>query len=148
MEVLAALGLNSSVIVQFFLFVAIYFVTSKFLFQPYYEAFLRRSEKTVGNTESAEKLNVESAKLEAEYKNSLKALNVEIKKIYDLAKAKSHAEQEEILKKSREQAKHFVDQAAADVQRQLQAAQPQIQAETVSVSKEIVQKLLGKDMAI
>jgi F-type H+-transporting ATPase subunit b len=148
MEVLAALGLNSSVLIQFFLFVAIYMVLSRFLFQPYYQAFLRRSERTIGSTEEAEKINAQSESLEQKYANSLKSLNVEVKKIYEAAKTQAHAEQEDILRKARAHAKELLDESLVETKRQIQAAQPQIQAESLSVSKEIVQKLLGKDMAI
>lgn len=148
MDLLKSLGIDNSVAVQFVLFCALYFMLSRLVFRPYFAAFLKRSERTVGNTEAAEKLLSEGQVLEAEYQRQAKRLNSEIKKIYDDARLSVQRETESSLQKARESARVLIEQTRQQVLRELQAAQPQIKSEAANLSRSIVKKLLGKELAI
>lgn len=146
MQMLEALGVNVTVIYQFGFFLVTYLVLSNVLFQPYYKAFLTRGDKTVGNTEAAEKLLVEARDLEAEYEVKAREINTKVRSIYEQNRQQAIREQEKQMAEARLRAKQIIEDNKQKVQTEVARAQQEISKEVALVSQAITTKLLGKDL--
>lgn len=146
MQMLEALGVNASVGIQFVFFLITYIILSNVLFKPYFKAFLTRGEKTVGNTESAEKLLAESRDLEAEYEQKAREINSKVRGIYEQSRQQALREQEKYMAEARLRAKQIIEDNKQKVQTEVARAQKEVGAEVVQVSQAMATKLLGKDL--
>jgi len=146
MQMLEALGVNASVGIQFVVFLITYIILSNVLFKPYYKAFLTRGEKTVGNTESAEKMLEESRDLEAQYEYKARELNNKVRAIYEQSRQAALREQEKQMAEARLRAKQVIEDNKQKVQAEVARAQQDINKEVAQVSQAMATKLLGKDL--
>ncbi len=146
MQMLEALGVNATVLYQFGFFLITYIVLSNVLFKPYYKAFLTRGEKTVGNTESAEKMLAEARDLEAEYELKAREINTKVRGIYEQSRQQAMREQEKQMAEARLRAKQIIEDNKQKVQTEVARAQQEISKEVTSVSQAMATKLLGKDL--
>lgn len=146
MQMLEALGVNASVGIQFVLFLVTYIILSSVLFKPYYKAFLTRNEKTIGNTENAEKMLSEARDLEAEYERKAREMNTKMRGIYEQSRQKALKAQEKQSVEARLQAKQILEENKQKVQAEVARAQKEISKEVTAVSQAITTKLLGKDL--
>ena len=144
MELLTSLGVNSSLGVQFIIFVVCYGVLKRMLFDPYFAAFDVRSARTVGTTEQAEKFSGETRELEKEYARRAQDANDQFRVAFEAARRDATAEYDRVVNEARARAKARVDETTARVQRELDAARGQIQGDVAAVSQLINQKLVGK----
>jgi F0F1-type ATP synthase membrane subunit b/b' len=147
MSILSALGVNETVGIQFFIFLIVYFSLSRLLFTPYFSAFLKRSEKTVGNTDRAEQLQKEAAALEQQFQNHAREQNQRLKSLFEAARAQAQREYEGIAMGARDRATLIIDETRQKTLLELQRVQPDLKNEVVLVTSGIVQKMLGKDLA-
>ena len=146
MQMLEALGVNATVGIQFVLFLITYIILSNVLFKPYYKAFLTRGEKTVGNTEHAERLLAESHDLEAEYEQKAREMNVKVRAIFEENRQQGMREQEKYMAEARSKAKQILDENKQKVQTEVTRARQDLNKEVTQVSQAIASKLLGKDL--
>ena len=146
MQMLEALGVNVTALYQFGFFLITYMVLSNVLFKPYYKAFLTRGEKTVGNTESAEKMLAEARDLEAEYEGKAREINMKVREIYEHSRGLAMREQEKQMAEARLRAKQTIEDNKLKVQTEVSRAQQDISKEVAQVSQAITTKLLGKDL--
>lgn len=147
MEVLSALGLNETVAVQFILFLCVFGFVYGVLFVPYFSAFTKRTERTVGNTETAEKIGDEVRTLEERYVSKARENNQQMKVAFDKVRVESQKESEAIVRQAREQNKRNLDEVQVATKSLLNRAEPEMKAESVTLGSGIVHKLLGKDLA-
>lgn len=105
-----------------------------------------RGEKTVGNTESAEKLLAESRDLEAQYEQKARELNTKVRGIYEQSRQQALREQEKQMAEARLRAKQIIEDNKQKVQAEVARAQQDISKEVALVSQAMATKLLGKDL--
>lgn len=146
MQMLEALGVNATVLYQFGFFLITYIVLSNVLFKPYYKAFLTRGEKTVGNTESAEKTLAEARDMEATYEQKAREMNVKVRAIFEENRQQGLREQEKYMAEARTKAKQIIDENKQKVQGEVTRARQDLNKEVTQVSQAIASKLLGKDL--
>ena len=146
MELLTSLGVNSSLAVQFGIFIICYGLLKRVLFDPYFAAFDIRSARTVGTTELAEKYMVEKRELEKQYARRAQESNEQFRQTYDEARRAAVKEYDRVVSDARARGKALVDQTAERVRAEVGAARTQIQTDVTLVSKLISQQLIGKDV--
>ncbi len=146
MEILTALGVNATVGIQFVIFLITYLVIYFVLIKPYFEAFLVREEKTVGQTEDAERLISEAQQLQAEYEKKAREISQSYKVIYDQNRLEATKEYDRLVADARLQAKKISEEAALRIGSEMSQAQSKLSQEIPQISKEIMVKLIGKEI--
>ncbi len=101
MAVLQQLGLNSTVTIQFFIFVATLIVLSQIAYGPYAKAHEEREHRTKGGEDLAQELLKQSLDLKSQYESKAKQVNGEIKTIFDQYRDQANREYSEMISKAR-----------------------------------------------
>lgn len=142
------LGIDSSFFQQFVIFIAVFTFLRVVLFQPYLRLIEKRENQSEGLSEEAEKLQEESARLEADYQNALAA-----------ARKRANAEREELLAKTRKessdavaaaraQSKIKLEQARESAARSSEAELSGLRGQVGSISALLVNKLMNNKVGL
>lgn len=105
------LGIDSSFFGQFIIFVAIYFWLRIVFFAPFLRLILKREGQSEGLSETAEKLEEESASLEAQYQEALSGV-----------RKRAFTEREGVLNGARKQGTELIAQARGQAKAKLEQA--------------------------
>lgn len=144
MAVLQQLGLNSSVIIQFAIFVLTLFVLSQVAFGPYLKAQQERELRTKGGEDLASELLKKSDELKATYENKARQVNGEIKTIFDEYRDQANKESGDLVAKARIESQKLVEEARRQVALEISEATAKLKNEVSSVSNAITKKLVAK----
>jgi len=126
LKILLQLGANSTVFIQFVIFiVAISFLTV-FVYGPFFKAYDQRLQQTKGADQVAYETQDEAKKLDLIYKNKAREINEKIKSIF-----------EESRKIGTEKAGETIAAAKNDVQAQTEKARTQVESQKASAQKDI-----------
>jgi F-type H+-transporting ATPase subunit b len=141
------ISLDISILYQVILFVILWLIVGKVLFQPYLKLLDERERKTTGAQHDSSELEHESALLRAQYDDKI-------------AQAHSVAavEREGILQRAGEQRERILGQARQEAQQTLAARRQEIataleaerrlaSAEAATMAADIASKLLGRKVA-
>ncbi len=143
MGLLMSLGVNQTLFFQLGIFVAVFVVLKYVLFVPYFAAFNKRNEATVGQTELAERYLSETKALEEEFSQKATAANEKFRAIYDQIRLETVKEYDRLVADARARAKTLTDGARKKIETDVQGAKAQLAKEVPGVSQLIVQKLIG-----
>ncbi len=146
MDLLTSLGVDSSIGYQLGIFLTCFAVLKYFLFNPYFAAYNGRNSRTVGQTELAERYLNETKDLEEKYASKAQAVNERFKAVYDKTRNEANKEYDRVVNESRVQAKGLLDASIVSIQKEMEKARTQLNAEVPAVSQLINQKLIGKDL--
>src|SRR5438309_787896 len=98
------------------LFLLIFWVMKTVLFAPYFAAFRERKERTVGQTEAAERYINESKELEGQFAAKAQQINEQFKAIYDQSRYEATKEYDRVVQVARTKAKDWLEDARTKVQ--------------------------------
>jgi F-type H+-transporting ATPase subunit b len=141
------ISLDISVVYQIILFVVLFLILNKILFQPYLHLLEEREGKTTGAQHDSADLEHEGARLRAQYEEKIAQ-----------AEAAGYAAKEAILQDGRQQRERILSQAREEaatilegVRRELATAmeheKPLAAAEAAVVAGEMVSKVIGRRVA-
>jgi F-type H+-transporting ATPase subunit b len=141
------ISLDISVVYQIILFVVLFLILNKILFQPYLHLLEEREGKTTGAQHDSADLEHEGARLRAQYEEKIAQ-----------AEAAGYAAKEAILQDGRQQRERILSQAREEaatilegVRRELATAmeheKPLASAEAAVVAGEMVSKVIGRRVA-
>lgn len=143
MGLLMSLGVNQTLFFQLGIFIAVFVVLKYVLFVPYFAAFNKRTEATLGQTELAERYMSETKSLEEEFAQKAQAANEKFRAVYDQIRGETVKEYDRLVTDARGRAKTLTDGARKKIETDVQAAKLQLAKEVPGVSQLIVQKLIG-----
>lgn len=146
MGILEALGVDSTIAIQFVVFMFVYFVLHFVLFKPYFLAYIERKQRTVGNTDVAERVTTETRDLEVKYEQKARELNSQHKGIYDASRTEALKEYDRLVSEAREDAKITLEQSRERLRNELKKARAEVEQEIPVVTQAITTKMLGKDL--
>lgn len=146
MELLKALGVNSTWPIHLVCFLVAYLSLSRLVFRPYMAALQERERRTVGNQEDAVRLIEEAHELSGVYEQKAKAINGQIKSIYDERRAEALREYDRAVQSARDEAASILTAARERIVSEVQAARRQLTSEAPSVAAAISTKLAGKEL--
>jgi F-type H+-transporting ATPase subunit b len=146
MDLLTSLGVNSTLAIQMGVFLVVYVVLKNVLFDAYFKAYIERNNRTVGQTELAEKYVTQTRELEARFAAKATEVNDRFKILFDKTRGEANKEYDRMITDARMQSKTLVDQARITIQKDMESAGNQLKSEVATVSKLISQKLIGKDL--
>ncbi len=148
MELLNALGVNSTVFVQFAVFLVTYVIVSKILFWPYFRAFEMRTQLTVGRSAEAEKIQAETANLQTEYETVAKDLSSKIRTVYEAKRKAAQRDSDALIQTARQESKATLDSFRAQLKAQDLELRAQLDKQVQGVAATISSKLLGRDFSL
>ncbi|MCM2281597.1 MAG: ATP synthase F0 subunit B [Bdellovibrionaceae bacterium] len=147
MELLTALGVDSTLAIHLACFLVSYLALSHLIFKPYLRAYEEREHRTIGNEEHAVRLIQETATLQTQYEQAAKGLNAQIKSAFDRSRTAAQKDYENLVQTAREQAQKTLEASRERLTKEIEATRKALAAEIPAVSAAIASKLAGKDLS-
>ena len=146
MDLLTQLGVDSTLGIQFLMFLAVFVILKQVLFEPYYAAFVERKERTLGKTELAERFIAEARELEVQYGVRAQQANDRFREIYDRTRNEAIKEYDRLVNEARAKSKSLADENSEKIGKEMETARKLLSQEIPNVSKLINQKLVGQEL--
>jgi F-type H+-transporting ATPase subunit b len=141
------IDIDGTAIVQFLLFILLFIITKKFLFQPYLALRERRKQGIEGAREEATRMTAEADAKLADYETQLAAARSRANEEGRKVRAEAVAHEREVTDKARATAQGAIDEANAKMREQTEAARKQLMPQADQLAKQIASKLLGREVA-
>ncbi|HEU0030055.1 MAG TPA: ATP synthase F0 subunit B [Kofleriaceae bacterium] len=133
--------------VQFVLFLLLYVVANKLLFQPYLALRARRKAGIDGAREEAEQMTAQADAKLADYEKQLAVARNRANEEGRKVRAEAAAHEREVTDKARAQAQAAIDAAQAKMRSEAEAARMQLMPQAETIARSIASKLLGREVA-
>lgn len=143
LKILLQLGANSTIFVQFFIFIVAIFFLTVFVYGPFFKAYDKRMEQTKGADQVAYETQDEAKKLDLIYKNKAREINEKIKAIFEESRKVGTDKAAEILTAAKAEVQAQTEKARTQVEAQKNGAQKEIAVVSADVANEISKKLSG-----
>lgn len=146
LNILASLGVNSTIWIQLAIFVVTFIVLKEVVFKPYFAKFEIRQERTKGGIEKSAELIEQTKELETKYQSTMRLLNTEIKEIFDTSRAEANKEQEKIIIEARAASKITQDNFRIKLQNEVNKAREELIKQTPTIGQSISDSLLPREV--
>lgn len=146
MEILTALGVDSTLGIQFIIFLVAYVFLTTLVFKPYHRAYEERVKRTEGNTDLAERILTESKDLELQFEQKARALNNETKIIFDHSRTEAMKEYDRMVSQARDRAKSIMEKTRLQIGHEFESARAELNKEIPGITKTVVQKMMGQEV--
>lgn len=141
------IDIDLTVVVQLALFLVLFVIANRFLFQPYLQLRERRRAGIDGARAEAERMTAQADAKLADYEKQLAVArdraNEEGRKIRSQASEDERA----LLDAARRQAQDAIDAAQATMRRETEAARGELLPQADAIARTISSKLLGREVA-
>ncbi len=141
------IDIDLTAVVQFGLFVIIYLVANKLLFQPYLQLRERRKAGIEGAREEAERMTAQADAKLADYQKQLAIARDRAGEEGRKVRAEASAHEKEVTDKARATAQKAIDDAQAKMRAETEAARTQLMPQADALAKAMASKLLGREVA-
>lgn len=147
MELLSALGVNSTIWIHLGLFFIAFLFLSVFVFKPYSAALEAREKRTGGADREAAELIAEVTRINQAYEAKAKTLNASIRAEYEKFRSEAAQVANEKNIEARQQAAAILAQSRQAIQSELAVARSSLAKELPSIKAEIVSRMTGKEIS-
>lgn len=141
------IDIDATVLVQFVLFLVLFAIANRWLFQPYLRLRERRRQGIEGARAEAARMTAQADAKLADYEKQLtvarEAANEEARKI----RAEATRHEREVTDKARATAQKAIEDAQATVRRETEVARGQLLPQADALARSIASKLLGREVA-
>lgn len=141
------ISLDISIVYQVILFVVLWLILSKVLFQPYLKLLDERERRTSGAQHDSTELEREGARLRAQYEEKIAQAQsvaaVEREGILQVARE----EREKILGQARQEAEQTLARRRQEIATALESERRLAAAEAATLAVDIASKVLGRKIA-
>ncbi len=127
---------------QALLFVVVYFILKKTVFERFLENLEARHHRTHGALAEAEALRTETARLQADYEVQLAEMRRQASVARDEIRRQAEASEREILEAARADAAKSLAEARAEIQKQTDAARVSLRGEIETISQQVLAALM------
>jgi F-type H+-transporting ATPase subunit b len=141
------IDIDLTAVVQFGLFVLIYFVANKLLFQPYLALRERRKAGIEGAREEAQLMTAQADAKLADYQKQLAIARDRAGEEGRKVRAEASAHEKDVTDKARATAQKAIDDAQAKMRAETEAARAQLMPQADALAKAMASKLLGREVA-
>jgi F-type H+-transporting ATPase subunit b len=141
------ISLDISILYQVILFVVLWLILNKVLFQPYLHLLSERERRTTGAQHDSSDLEHEGARLRAEYEEKIKAAQTTAYADRERVLQTARAEREKILGDARQEAAQTLERARQEIAAAVAADRTLAAAEAQSIGAVIASKVLGRNVA-
>jgi F-type H+-transporting ATPase subunit b len=141
------IDLDFTVVVQFVLFLVLFVVANRWLFQPYLQLRERRRAGIEGARAEADRMTATADARLADYEKQLamarERANEEGRKI----RLEAAARERDVTEKARTAAQKATEEAQATMRRETEAARAQLMPQAEAIARAMSSKLLGREVA-
>lgn len=141
------IDLDLTAVVQFCLFLLVYLVANKLLFQPYLALRERRKAGIDGARAEAERMTAQADAKLADYQKQLAVARDRAGEEGRKVRAEAAAHEREVTDQARASAQTAIDEAQAKVRTETEAARGQLLPQADAIARSIASKLLGREVA-
>ena len=141
------ISLDLSILYQIILFVALWLILNKILFQPYLQLLEERERRTIGAEHDSADLEHEGARLRAQYEEKIAQAQTAAYAAKDAILQEARQQREKILGQARAEAASKLEQARREIALALEKEKALAAVEAATVAGEMVSKVLGRKVA-
>ncbi|MDX2091998.1 MAG: ATP synthase F0 subunit B [Kofleriaceae bacterium] len=141
------IDIDLTAVLQFALFLVVYFVGSKLLFQPYLALRERRKAGIDGARAEAERMTAEADAKLADYQKQLAVARDKAAEESRKVRAEAAAHEKDVTDKSRAAAQAAIDEAQTKMRKETDDARAQLMPQADAIARSIASKLLGREVA-
>jgi F-type H+-transporting ATPase subunit b len=141
------IDIDLTAVVQFVIFLVLFWVSNKMLFQPYLDLRARRKSGIDGARADAERMTAEADAKLASYEKQLAAARNEAGEKGRKVRLEAAAHEREVTDKARTEAQKAIDEAAAKMRAETDAARAQLLPQADALARQMVSKLLGREVS-
>lgn len=141
------IDLDWTVFVQFALFLMLYVVANKLLFQPYLKLRERRKAGIEGARAEAERMGAQAEAKLADYEKKLAVARGRANEEGRKVRAEGMAHEKDVTDKARAEAQKAIADATAQMRAQADVARSQLMPQADVLAKSIASKLLGREVS-
>jgi F-type H+-transporting ATPase subunit b len=141
------ISLDYSVVYQIVLFLVVWVILRKILFQPYLHLLEERERKTTGAQHDSLELEHEGARLRAEYEEKIAQAKAAGYASKEAILQEARRERESILTEAREEAMKLLEGMRREVETQMQKEGQLAAVEARIIAQEMASKILGRKVA-
>ncbi len=141
------IDIDLTVLVQFGLFLILFVVSNKLLFQPYLALRERRRTGIEGARAEAERMTAQAEGKLADYEKQLASARHRANEEGRKVRGEGIAHEKEVTDKARAEAQKAIDEASARMRAETDAARLQLLPQASTLAKQIASKLLGREVA-
>lgn len=138
------LGINSTSLIQFAIFIITFFALIKLVYEPFTQALLERQKRTLGSAEIAEEIGRKSIELHSEYSVKAREIHSVISEIYKVVKAEATNEYDRIINRAREEARQLIEKNRKANEEEVGKIQKDLETLKPGIVLAITNKMLGK----
>jgi F-type H+-transporting ATPase subunit b len=144
-NLLVSLGVNPTLWIQLGIFLVTFLILQFVLFKPYFAAFNERNERTLGQTELAERYITQTRELEEKFAAKASEVNEKYRAVFDQTRTEANKEFDTVIGGARARAKQLIDETRKKIQAEMESARTQLDKEVGTVSQLINSKMIGKE---
>ncbi len=141
------IDIDSTMFVQFGLFLVLLIVSNKFLFQPYLKLRERRKAGIEGARAEAERTSAEADAKLADYEKQLATARAKGNEEGRKVRAEASASEREATDKARATAQAAILEAQTRMRAETEAARAELMPQADALARQIASKLLGREVA-
>jgi F-type H+-transporting ATPase subunit b len=141
------IDVDLTVVVQFVLFLVLFAVANRWLFQPYLQLRERRRAGIEGAREEAERMTAQADAKLADYEKQLAMARDRANEEGRKVRLAAAAHEREVTDQARGAAQKAIDEAQAMMRRETEAARGQLMPQADALARAISSKLLGREVA-
>ncbi len=141
------IDIDLTVVVQFVLFLVLFVIANRFLFQPYLQLRERRRAGIDGARAEAERMTAQADAKLADYEKQLAVARDSANEQGRKVRLEAAAHEREVTETARKAAQVAIDQAQATMRSETETARKLLMPEAESLARAITSKLLGREVA-
>jgi F-type H+-transporting ATPase subunit b len=141
------IDIDWTVLVQFGLFLLLFAVSNKLLFQPYLRLRERRKQGIDGARAEAERMTAQADAKWADYEKQLAAARSRANEEGRKVRGEAALHEKDVTDKARGEAQKAIDEATAKMRQETEAARLQLLPQANTLARQIASKLLGREVA-
>lgn len=141
------IDLDLTVVVQFVLFLILFVVANRFLFQPYLQLRERRKAGIDGARAEADRMTAQADAKLADFEKQMAVARDRSNEQARQIRAEASAHEREVTDKARASAQAAINDAQASMRRETEVARAQLMPQADALARQISAKLLGREIA-
>jgi F-type H+-transporting ATPase subunit b len=141
------IDIDGTVFVQFGLFLILWLVANKLLFQPYLQLRERRKAGIEGARAESERMTAQADAKLADYEKQLAAARSRANDEGRKVRAEAAAHEKDVTDMARAETQKSIDEATTKMRGEAEAARLQLLPQANTLAKQIASKLLGREVA-
>jgi F-type H+-transporting ATPase subunit b len=141
------IDIDGTLLVQFVLFLIMLVVLTRVLFRPYLQVRDARNQGIDGARKEAELLRQRTTQTQADYEGKLTQARQRGNDERQKLRTEGAVVERQVIGAARDEAQRAVEQARGRIADEAGAARAQLQAQSVTLARQIVTKLLGREVA-